>query len=57
MNQEHPSSKSEDRDKTKDLEKKVENLEKTLELVKKTIDHDKQMKLQQPLQFGKYEMT
>ena len=57
MNQEHPSSKSEERDKTKDLEKKVENLERTLELVKKTIDHDKQMKLQQPLQFGKYEMT
>ena len=57
MTQEHPSSKSEDRDKTKDLEKKVENLEKTLDLVKKTIDHDKQMKLQQPLQFGKYEMT
>ena len=55
MNQEHHSSKSED--KTKDLEKKVENLERTLELVKKTIDHDKQMKLQQPLQFGKYEMT
>ena len=55
MNQEHHSSKSED--KNKDLEKKVENLEKTLELVKKTIDHDKQMKLQQPLEFGKYEMT
>lgn len=57
MNQEHHSSKSEERDKTKDLEKKVENLERTLELVKKTIDHDNQMKLKQPLQFGKYEMT
>ena len=48
MNQEHPSSKSEDRDKTKDLEKKVENLEKILELQRKTIEHDKK--------FGKYEM-
>tara|TARA_B100000965_G_scaffold141496_1_gene117785 strand:- start:545 stop:712 length:168 start_codon:yes stop_codon:yes gene_type:complete len=55
MNQEHHSSKSED--KNKDLEKKVERLERTLELYKQTIDHDKQMKLEKPLQFGKYEMT
>ena len=46
MNQEHHSSKSED--KNKDLEKKVENLEKILELQQKTRDHDKK--------FGKYEM-
>ena len=56
MNQENHSSKSEE-NKTKDLEKKVDQLERTLELVKKTIDHDNQMKLKQPLQFGKYEMT
>ena len=51
MNQEHPSSKSEDRDKTKDLEKKVENLEKILELQRRTIEHDRKH------HFGKYEMT
>ena len=56
MTQENPSSRSEE-NKTKDLEKKVDQLERTLELVKKTLDHDKQMKLQQPKQFGKYEMT
>ena len=58
MTQENHSSRSEE-NKTKDLEKKVDQLEITLELVKKTLDHDKQMKLQQPkpLQFGKYEMT
>ena len=39
------------------LVNKVDRLEKTLELVKKTLDHDKEMKLQQPKQFGKYEMT
>ena len=55
MNQEHHSSKSEE--KTKDLEKKVDRTEKTLELLKKTLDHDNQMNLRQPLQFGKYEMT
>jgi len=56
MTQENLSSRSEE-NKTKDLEKKVDQLERTLELVKKTLDHDKQMKLQQPKQFGKYEMT
>ena len=56
MTQENPSSRSEE-NKTKDLEKKVDQLERTLELVKKTLDHDKQMKLQQPKEFGKYEMT
>ena len=56
MTQENPSSRSEDQ-KTKDLENKVDRLERTLELVKKTLDHDKQMNLQQPKQFGKYEMT
>ena len=55
MSQENQYSKLGDK-KTKDLEKKVDRLEKTLELVKKTIDHDKQMKLQQPTEFGKYEM-
>ena len=49
MNQEHHSSKSEE--KTKDLEKKVENLEKVLELQRITIDHDRKH------HFGKYEMT
>ena len=56
MPQENPSSKSEDV-KTKELEKKVDQLERTLELVKKTLDHDKEMQLKQPTQFGKYEMT
>ena len=56
MTQENQSSKSEE-NKTKDLEKKVDQLERTLELVKKTLDHDKEMKLQQPKEFGKYEMT
>ena len=56
MTQENPSSRSEE-NKTKDLEKKVDQLERTLELVKKTLDHAKQMKLQQPKEFGKYEMT
>ena len=56
MTQENPSSRSEE-NKTKDLEKKVDQLERTLELVKKTLDHDKEMKLQQPKEFGKYEMT
>ena len=56
MTQENHSSKSEE-NKTKDLEKKVDQLERTLELVKKTLDHDKEMKLQQPKEFGKYEMT
>ena len=56
MTQENLSSKSGD-EKTKDLEKKVDQLERTLELVKKTLDHDKEMKLQQPKKFGKYEMT
>ena len=56
MTQENLSSRSEDA-KTKDLEKKVDQLERTLELVKKTLDHDKEMKLQQPKEFGKYEMT
>ena len=56
MTQENLSSKSGD-EKTKDLEKKVDQLERTLELVKKTLDHDKEMKLQQPKEFGKYEMT
>ena len=55
MNQENLSSRQEEE--TKQLKKKVENLERTLELVKKTIDHDKQMKLQQPKEFGKFEMT
>ena len=54
--QENPSSRSEDA-KTKELENKVDRLEKTLELVKKTLDHDKEMQLKQPTQFGKYEMT
>jgi len=49
MNQEHHSSKSED--KNKDLEKKVENLEKILELQRRTIEHDRKH------HFGKYEMT
>ena len=56
MTQENLSSRSEE-NKTKELENKVDRLEKTLELVKKTLDHDKEMKLQQPKQFGKYEMT
>jgi len=56
MTKENLSSRSEE-NKTKNLEKKVDQLERTLELVKKTLDHDKQMKLQQPKQFGKYEMT
>ena len=56
MTRENQSSKSEE-NKTKDLEKKVDQLERTLELVKKTLDHDKEMKLQQPKEFGKYEMT
>ena len=56
MTQENQSYKSEE-NKTKDLEKKVDQLERTLELVKKTLDHDKEMKLQQPKEFGKYEMT
>ena len=56
MTQENLSSRSEE-NKTKDLEKKVDQLERTLELVKKTLDHDKEMKLQQPKEFGKYEMT
>jgi|TARA_Y100000768_G_scaffold248647_1_gene188754 hypothetical protein len=49
MNQEHHSSKSED--KNKDLEKKVERLEKVLELQRRTIEHDRKH------HFGKYEMT
>ena len=49
MNQEHHSSKSED--KNKDLEKKVERLEKVLELQRSTIEHDRKH------HFGKYEMT
>jgi|TARA_R100000781_G_scaffold74341_1_gene46320 hypothetical protein len=59
MNQEHLSSKSEDK-KTKELENKVDRLEKTLELVKKTIDHDNAMKgltPKEPLRFGNYVMT
>jgi len=55
MSLENQSSKSEE--KIKELEKKVDQTERTLELLKKTIDHDKQMNLRQPLQFGKYEMT
>ncbi len=55
MNLENQSSKSEE--KIKELEKKVDRTEKTLELLKKTLDHDNQMNLRQPLQFGKYEMT
>ena len=49
MTQEHPSSKSED--KNKDLKKEVENLKKILELQQRTIAHDRQ-------HFGQqYEMT
>ncbi len=48
MNLEHPSSKQQGDDKTKELEKKVENLEKIIQLQQKTIEHDKK--------FGKYEM-
>ena len=51
MNLEHPSSKQQGDDKTKELEKKVENLEKIIQLQQKTIDHDRQ-------HFGQqYEMT
>ncbi len=53
MSQENQSSRSGGKT---DLEKKIDRLEKTLEMVKKTIDHDQQMKLKKPMEFGKYEM-
>ena len=51
MNLEHPSSKQQGDDKTKDLEKKVEELKRALDLQQRTIEHDRQ-------HFGQtYEMT
>ena len=51
MTQEHPSSKSGDKNKTEELEKRIENLKKIIELQNKTAEHDrKQQKI------FKYEM-
>ena len=43
MTQEHPSSKSGDKNKTEELEKRIENLKKIIELQNKTVDHDRKL--------------